>query len=69
MASAMNAKSLVLDFIRDNEPCPLDLLAKLRDSVSYAEIQEALRLLLDAGEIELTSDRRLKIRRAEAVAS
>lgn len=50
---------LVLSVITDHSPKPTELLEILASQLSYTEIQDAMSELLEAGTVELGSDRRL----------
>lgn len=64
----VDAKAMVLDKIAENSPQPTELLRLLKEELSYREIQRALRMLLDSGEVALTPERRLTARNRAAVA-
>jgi len=60
LVSAVEAKQLVLAAIEKQCPRPTELLEILGPQLSYAEIQDAVSELLEAGTIELTSNRSLR---------
>jgi hypothetical protein len=56
-----DTKNLVLDLVRTNSPRPSELLEQLHDTLSYHDVQDALAVLLDSGQIEMGPDRRLHV--------
>lgn len=56
---AAEIKDRLLDVIRDRSPRPTELLDLLGVELSYRDVQDALCELLDAGQVELSSDRHL----------
>jgi hypothetical protein len=69
MTSSVSAdiKNRLLDLVRTKSPRPTELLTLLlKNDVSYSDVQDALALLLDSGEIEMDADRRLHIPPAAA---
>jgi hypothetical protein len=62
MASgAGDPQARVLQLISSKSPRPTELLQLLKEELSYREIQDAVRALLDSGYIELGSDRQLRV--------
>jgi hypothetical protein len=55
------AKTRVLAVVRDQQPRPTELLDLLQAELAYSSVQRARSELLDAGELELSSDRHLRI--------
>ncbi len=58
-----DAKGEVYTEIRDREPTPMELLRKFHRQITYQLLQDVLREMLENGEIQLGSDRHLRVRR------
>lgn len=58
--AAVDPKQLVFNAIEERMPKPTELIAILAAQLSYTEIQQAVSELLEAGTVELGSDRRLR---------
>jgi hypothetical protein len=61
VTASPQAKDTILEIVRKQSPRPTELLELLQATLSYREVQDTLALLLDTGEIEMGSDRRLRV--------
>jgi len=62
--AAVDMREDVYAEIRDHQPSPMELLTKFRGSIGYRLLQDILRQMLESGDIQLGSDRRLRVCRS-----
>ena len=62
--AAVDMREDVYAEIRDHQPSPMELLIKFRGSIGYRLLQDILRQMLESGDIQLGSDRRLRVCRS-----